>query len=551
MKKNIFSCAKIVHVTTVAYRILILLSMLCASDSNTENRAYQSYQAPTPRLTVIFVVDQLSYRYIQNLKPYFTGGFKTLIEQGVNYTNAYWPHATPCTATGHAGLSTGTFARYHGIVGNSWYTNNQKMYADNEPEKSAKNMKVDGLSDQFMLAAKPQERRHVYALSSKSRAAIMMASKMGKALWFDTKTGWITSSKAYFEQLPSWVQDFNTKKNLASLPTLTWKRVYPEKSPAYELVGLADYIKASEKTLIDQTITIDHTAPIPYEPIYHHPYINSLILDLAQDCIKTTMAETEDHLLLWISLSALDPVAHIFGPDSREALDMVYHLDKDLQTFFEFVLNKFDKTQTLFALTADHGVMPIPEKIHERGYPAHRINPKELLEKINKSIDEKFGLSSVILHYKNAQLFLDKKQLRALDIHKQNAILKTIKRILLQTPGIKSVWTTQDLDTVSGKEVDTFKYAYAQQRYKGRCGDLYIQPQPYTIITKWPTGTGHKSPYNYDTHVPLIMYQPGKLEKKVITKKVWPLQLAPTIADILRVPRPSAAAEKVLPQLWD
>ncbi|HML19896.1 MAG TPA: alkaline phosphatase family protein, partial [Candidatus Dependentiae bacterium] len=73
-----------------------------------------------PRLTVVIVVDAMGYHYMQKLLPYFNYGIKTLLDKGVVYTNAYWPHGTPSTGPGHAGLNTGVYGKDNGIVCNSW-----------------------------------------------------------------------------------------------------------------------------------------------------------------------------------------------------------------------------------------------------------------------------------------------------------------------------------------------------------------------------------------------------------------------------------------------
>ncbi|MDZ4154644.1 alkaline phosphatase family protein [Methylicorpusculum sp.] len=544
MKITIFSRTTI-NPWVYIYTLALALTLMITHCTKT-NDFIRKQKPTTTRLTIIFVVDQLAYSYIQNLKPYFTGGLRLLIDQGVNYTNAYWPHATPATAVGHAGLNTGTFARYHGIVGNSWYSNGNKVLVEK------KYLMIDGLTDQFLLAEKPKQNHYSYALSAKGRAAMMLAGKTGKALWLDFKKGLITSDSTYFEQMPHWVTDFNKKKNLQALPSITWKLTYPEKSPAYALAYATDYHHSSGTTLIDQTIAIDNTTEEPYRALYKNPYTDKLFLELAQHCIETVVTSPDDHLLLWMSLSSLDPVAHTFGPASREALDVIYQLDKNLQEFLNTVWRKFDKDQTLLALTADHGGMPLIENVKKKGYEsAYRITPKDLIAHANNAVEKKYGPKNIVLYYKNSQLFLDKKQLAKLDSKKQATILKTIKRSLLKTPGIKTVWTAQELDAVSSYHTDAFKYNYAQQRYRGRDGHLFIQPQPYTLITKWQTGTAHKSPYNYDTHVPLIIYKPGYIEKKTITRKVWPLSLAPTLADIMGIPRPSAATGKILPGIFN
>ena len=154
---------------------------------------------PAPQLTVAIVVDQLGWSYINKHKPFLTGGLKKLLDKGVVYTQARYPHAITATGPGHTALSTGTTAKDHGIVSNHWYddTGKKRIHFN-----AASQILVDGLSDQ--IAMSHQNFGPVYALSLKDRAAVAMASKLGKALWFDEGSGKLTSSKPYFTRLPKW-----------------------------------------------------------------------------------------------------------------------------------------------------------------------------------------------------------------------------------------------------------------------------------------------------------------------------------------------------------
>jgi predicted AlkP superfamily pyrophosphatase or phosphodiesterase len=91
-----------------------------------------------PRLTVILVIDQLPYHIVEQLRPNLSGGLKYLLRHGINYSHAYMPHALPATATGHAALNTGTFAKDHGIVANAWYdAQGNKIAADDDFSENA------------------------------------------------------------------------------------------------------------------------------------------------------------------------------------------------------------------------------------------------------------------------------------------------------------------------------------------------------------------------------------------------------------------------------
>ena len=110
------------------------------------------------------------------------------------------------------------------------------------------------------------------------------------------------------------------------------------------------------------------------------------ILDCAQACIKTHVSRKHrDRLLLWVCLSPLDKVGHKYGPQSMEAIDMIYHLDKQIRRFIRQTLRVIGKHEVVFALTADHGAMPIPELLHEEGLTqARRLDRVELMNNINQ-----------------------------------------------------------------------------------------------------------------------------------------------------------------------
>ncbi len=522
-----------------------------------------------PKLTVILIVDQFAYSQLQRLKPHFKAGLKLLTSDGVRFENAYFPHGMPSTATGHAGLNTGTYAKDHGIVGNRWFDEQgNKVYCDDDsvenaavfsPDgtydygKSAKLMLVDGLSDQFVLKSLPDTPHHAYAISYKGRSAITTASKLGKALWFDGQAGRFTSSKAYFPALPGWVTKFNNKK-LKDLKSVGWWPVYAINSPAYAWHNQLTYQFTKNKmSLIGTKIPFKDITQDPgdqYDPFMQTPTANELLLKLSKRCIKEYINKDKpDRMLLWISISGPDKLGHDYGPDSMEVIDMLYHLDKQLETFIAAAQKKVGKDDVLFVLTADHGVSPIPELLQKKGYTAAgRIFPEELIIQMNTLITKKYGVDNLIYNFKNPQFYVNMQKFRALDTKIQNNVINDIKNFLITSPGIKRVWTFDELAARCFEPTSIENY-FKQQLYPGRSGFITIQSFPYNIVSKYKTGSGHKTPYEYDTHVPLILYQHGTFEKKVIHQKVWTLQLANTLTRILGIQKPSASTFMQLPGL--
>ena len=526
------------------------------------------YNARPPRLTVVLVVDQFAYHYIDKLMPHLKHGIKYLLENGVVYTNAHMPHGQPGTATGHAGLNTGVCADLHGYPNNTWYENGKKVACDDDDSgnalvlspdgtydygKSANRLMVDGLSDQCVLQSQPRSAFSVYSISGKSRSAIAVASKLGKPLWIDTQSGAFTSSKAYFDTLPDWVARFNKNNDINRMGTITWNPMYPQSPYVYNFFNIDNYKYArTHESLLNRPLpACDESNPTnKYHFFEKMPQANQLILDCAQACIKTHVSRKHrDRLLLWVCLSPLDKVAHQYGPESMEAIDMIYHLDKQIQRFMRKTLRVIGKHEVIFALTADHGIMPIPELLQEQGLTfAQRIERIKFVDGINKKLEEKHDFKNVVLGYKGQELVLNPDQEMSPQEH--SAIVGDIKNAAMQQSGIKNAWSYEELLRTPTQPL-TLEDNIKNQLFKGRSGSVIIQTQPYTVITHWPEGASHKTPYNYDTHVPLVIFHPGKFERRYVRKRVAALQLANTLAEVLNIPKPSASTYDILPDLFD
>ena len=532
---------------------------------------HQLHSHNAPKLTIIFVVDQLAQHYFTKLQSHFRGGLKYLLENGVVYTNAHHPHGKPATATGHAVLNTGTYANDHGLTNNKWIdklgndvrcddddAKNAAVFSPDGTYKYGKSphyIMVDGISEQFVLQSQPGSTHHVFSLSLKSRAAIATANKLGKAIWFDNQSGFFTSSKAYFDQLPNWLIQFNTEKKINTLKYVQWKKAYPRNRRAYNFYHTDNYqYTRSNHSFLNMKLPIDITTDPEGKDPYHFfvktPHANQLLFDLAKHCIKTHISrKSDDRLLLWLCLSSLDKLGHQFGPEAMESIDMIYHLDKQIKRFLTYAFRAAGKNNTLMVLTSDHGISPIVELLHEQGMTsARRVNPTELLERINKSIEEKHDIPNLILGFKHPSFYLNMSLLKTFSDKKQQDIMQDLKTFLMLEPTIKHAWTYDELYHAQF-ETHSLENHFKKQLYPERSGQIIVQTHPYNIITKWKYGSTHKTPYACDTHVPLIVFQPGKFDPQRIQKRVWTTQLANTLADMLQVPQPSSSTADVLPGL--
>lgn len=528
------------------------------------------YGFKAPKMTVVLVIDQFSQHYIPKLKPYLTGGLKLLVSEGINYTNAFYPHSMPSTAGGHTLLSTGTFGYYHGIVNNKWFDAAGKSVEcdDDTPEraavfapngglynygKSAHNIMVDTLSDQLKLYSVPHARNIVWSLSIKSRAAISMAGRLGKAIWLDDTTGNFTSSIAYFKELPVWIKRFNEETPINKLTQFVWQPFYPSTSPAYAFADSNNYKYASmPQSMLGRILSINHQTKEGYDDLYNKsPLANEHLVNFAKACIeKNYTGHESERFILWLSLSSLDKVGHTYGPFSKEALDMIYHMDAHINELIKYIYSKVAPEDVLFVLTADHGVQPIPEVVRDRGLNiAQRHLYPDLMKGLNTFIMNKYGVESLVTNFKEPQFYLDQAKLAHMPKQQRHLIYRDIKRFLKRIPGIRNVWTFSELKHAQFDKYDLDVYL-KRQLFRGRSGQIIYSVYPYTTIDTHSKGTSHITTYNYDTQVPFIFYQPGRFVGKTITDTVYTAQLAPTLSEIFKVPRPSAAIANIFPGLY-
>lgn len=545
-------------------RYSIALSFLLCFSTHSHGR---STQQKTPQLTLVIIIDQFAYNYLYKLQPFLKGGIKYLLQNGTVYENAHYQYAMPETAAGHATLQTGTLPKDHGIIANAWFADGKHINSDDDDSgksfvfgprnttqpygKSAHFLMVDGLSDQFMLQSQPNSPHHVIGLSLKSRAAIFAAGSLGTPFWFDTKMGMFTSSEAYMESLPTWVKNFNTTLHNQLQHGCTWHLAYPNKPKAYNFYDINNYkFGGNKESLIEKDISITRDTEEPYTPFEATPCANQMLINLAKQCIDH-YCDKKNKTLLWLSLSSLDFIAHQDGPYAKDSIDMIYHIDKQLTPLIEHAMRAVGRQNVLFVLTADHGVMPLQGILQEHKLQhVYRYQAQDIIDELNNAMLESLGIKDIVLSYQAPTLYLDTEKLYDLEKAMQDKLISTLKKILLAKPGIKNVWTAQELNALCFDASQELESYYKHQLYAGRSGNLVIQPQPYTLLAKHSNGTTHETPYNYDTHVPLIFYQPMHSKKKKIIKKVYTTQVANTLAQMLHVPKPSASTAEVLPGLF-
>jgi hypothetical protein len=378
-----------------------------------------------------------------------------------------------------------------------------------------------------------------------------MSGKMADAAYF-MELGQMITSTYYMADLPDWVKEWNAAGKVDAYFGKVWDRLLPV--AAYEVQGPDDAPGEDEKTghlgrTFPKTITggAQKSGVKFYEAFENTPFANDVLADFAETAIEHENLGGRPGItdILCVSFSANDHAGHLYGPDSHEVMDMVVRTDRTLEQFFQFIDHRIGLQKCLIILTADHGTSPMPERIHalSKEIPAGRIDGGKLLAAGEAALNATFGPladKSRWLVGDDASLLIFPAALREKKI--ESAAAQTVVRdALLKLDFVQAAYTRRQLE--NGDVNDELGRRALLSFNKARSGDVFYQAKPYYFTRS--SGSNHGSPYNYDTHVPLLWYGVG-IKAGLHAERVAVSDLAPTLSHLLGLPAPPLSEGHVL-----
>ncbi len=534
----------------------ILVSVAFASKAQTSKQE-------KPKLVVGIVIDQMRYDYLTRFSDRFgEKGFKRLLKNGFSVENAHYNYIPTYTAVGHTSIYTGTTPDNHGIISNNWYDKYLKksIYCVDDSnyntvgnsslagKKSPHRMYTTTLTDQLHLAQNMHGK--TIGIAIKDRSAILPAGHTANgAYWFHgaLKGQWI-SSTFYMESLPKWVVDFNNSKKAENYLKTPWETLYDINTYTNSIVD--DNI--FEGKFVGETKTsFPHDIPNlkakngNFEILKGIPAGNSFTADFAKAAIiGENLGKNKYTDFLAVSFSSTDYVGHKYGPASKEIEDTYLRLDKDLADLLSFLDKQVGENKYTIFLTADHAVLDVPAYLQSLKIPAHYLNSNKLKQSLSEITKKHFNSAELIENVSNYQIFLNKSKIDSLGLDKNKVADKLVEEII-NFDGIYKVVTAKTLQTTrfSNSIISSLQNGYNQKL----SGDVLMIPYPATLMGG-RTGTSHGSGYSYDTHIPMIFYGNG-IKKGVSKKKYEIIDIAPTIANLLRIEAPNSSTGKIIEEV--
>lgn len=545
----------------IGRRVLLLIGLVFFGGGSSWARD-KTPKVAEPKLLVGIVVDQMRIDFLYRYRERFSkGGFNRLISQGVSCREAKFNYVPTYTGPGHASIYTGSVPAITGIAGNEWYergkgtliycVGDEKVKGVGTEGKAGKmsprNLLAPTIGDELRLSANLQSK--VIGVCLKDRGAILAAGHSANAAyWFDGQIGKWVSSNWYMDTLPSWVNAFNAQNLPDKLLSQNWELLFPQHS----------YLKSSSDDMFFEaglppsgSRTFPH--PVPqikgndYELLKFLPGGLELTTRFAIAAIQNENLGLDSHPdLLAISYSSTDYVGHYFGPHSLESEDIYLRLDKELEKLFTFLDQKVGFQNYAVFLTADHGVVSVPDFLKSHKIPAGVYTQEELTDTVKKIFETLWPGEPILQYYYNQQMYLNEEYCLA---QKKNIeeIYLAIRNRLLKVEGIAEVVPLSPLSF--NLNLPAFLLEKIKNGYNARrSGNFYILLQP-SWIEGHKKGTTHSAPYNYDVHVPLL-FMGWRIPRGVeINREVAITDIIPTLCNWLSILPPAGAIGKVITEI--
>ncbi|GMV21308.1 MAG: alkaline phosphatase [Acidimicrobiia bacterium] len=500
-------------------------------------------QATTrPRLAVILVVDQMRADYVQMYGHQWTKGLRRLLDTGAQFPLAEYPYGYTVTCAGHATISTGNVPAHHGMIGNAWHDRElRKNVACTEDatvtsvpfggragseKHSPKYLATNTFADE--LRAQSRQAPTVLGLSLKARSALTLAGQPSPttyAVWEEDDGTWATSS-AYTPTPWTVVDQWAAANPVTALYGRTWDRLLPASSYLYadDLPG-----EPSPGTFPHQLTSTSGKADNAFVNLWERsPYSDQALGQMAAHMVRELKMGQREGVtdLLGVSFSALDLVGHAFGSRSHEVQDTLARLDVTIGQLLDSLDASVGRDNYVVALSADHGVAPMPEQTQGVLRSAGRYSSTALRGKIEDALAPALGEGPHVTSIQGAHVYLTPGTLER--VMATPGLREAVTRAIRSMPGPGEIFWTDELTSTA--KTDNLELQLARNSYfPGRSGDLLVFYGAYWVPQS--SGTTHGTVYAYDRRVPVIFAGAGIAPGRYLVPAA-PVDIAPTLAHL-------------------
>ncbi|HEX2975154.1 MAG TPA: alkaline phosphatase family protein [Bacteroidales bacterium] len=518
-----------------------------------------------PRLVVGIVVEQLKFEQLEKYRDRLSeGGIRKLMNEGTYFRNAAFEYMLTQSAPGHATIATGAEPSSHGITSDSWYVplKNELINCtkDNSSDPvggsfesglhSPVNLQASTFSDELSMATKGRSK--VYGVGASEKAAILTAGHSADgAFWFDNATGtWMTSSY-YMKQLPAWMIDFNAMgiaENYLNNPwnlfaqAESYRDCLPDSNKYESDLGGTNYFPYDLKK-----IRTKWGNKKDYSLLRETPFMNTLTTNLAMRLIQNENLGKDDVTdYISICYSATDNIGHRFGPSSYEMADAIFRLDDEISHLLKMLNDSIGKKNVLVYFTSSHGVSELPAILQNNHIPSGYFQQNQALQLLRTYLNAVYGEGDWVKGYSEKQVFLNRTLIEDARLS-LDEVQKKVARFLVQFSGVAAAYpyAAFEANDFSNGNLRRILNSFNPQR----SGDVIVVLNPGWVEKDGDYITNHNSPYEYDSHVPLVWWG-FTVNRETVSRKVNMTDIAATLSSLCKIPFPNACTGELMFELF-
>jgi predicted AlkP superfamily pyrophosphatase or phosphodiesterase len=538
--------------------LTVFFIFLCTTLAHAQKRL----PGEKPKLIVQVVVGQMRadclLRFKENLK---NEGFKTLMNEGAYCQNARYSHLLTQTAPGLATIATGAAPAQHGIISNLWYdrTSNSVRSAcydsrvsplkssNDKLKKSSRSLLASTFGDELKLFSKKSK---VIGVGMEPEEAILLSGhNVNAAYFFDDMSGKFVSTDYYMEQLPAWVQIFNSKKFTETYLNRNWETLYQAReyesyTPDTSLLARNSNAAKSPITIVAENAKKGDKRP--YQQLRDLPYSDNLVKDFAISAIvNEQLGKDKITDMITIYFGALRNIGNRYGQLSVELEDAFYRTDENIKHLLAFLNDYVGKENLLFVLTSDHGANLSQQQLEAANMPLGTFDHNKALILLRSYMGIVYGKGDWVKAFSQKQIFLnhtliEDSNLRLAEVQERAA------NFMLQFSGVAAAVTAHTLanTTFTSGMLQAMQSSFFQKR----SGDIIINLEPGWVETS--NESTANSAYSYDTHVPLAFYG-WRIKRKTISSTIDITDVAPTLSTLVGIEQPNAASGRIIGELLE
>ena len=522
-------------------RILTVLILAAFTASSTA--------AERPRVVINIIAGSMQAEALEHYAHNMgQGGFARLMARGAVFTDAHYGWMQTTTPPSLATLATGATPATHGIVASRWYDYTQQRFTDVVADDKTKIVgagdRRGGYSPQNMVAptltdmlVRSDRMSRAITIAIRPSSAIITAGSSGHCFWLDCEKCRWTTSTAYAENLPAWVDEYNSQDMKIRFLDSEWVCSHVQERYLNKYAAGAAVFAQQAGGKKRNTAT----AAAKSEKILATPAGNSIVFDFAKYALTAMHLGADTHTdIINIYLDAPDEIAARYGCESVEYEDMLYRLDNEIKEFLNYLSVHMRYSETaLVVFTSAHGTAPCPPTAAQQ---ADRFVPRQFELIVNAYLSARYGQGQWVLGYQDRSLYLNRSLIRDKRMSLEE-VQSEVASFAMQFRGVAHAVTAAALQ--SSYFADGYAAKIQRGFYPRRSGDVIINLFPERTAADDGYRSESGSMYSYDTHVPLIFYGAGTAAKRYDMPTDMTC-VAPTLARIMQIAAPAAAEGRAL-----